>query len=88
LITGFASRQTGKLPTALNGKKVSHLEEDEKTLLLRTFALVPANATLGEARTRMRAVPRCHDVIVTQTGAPTEPVVGWLTDRDLAVLPD
>jgi hypothetical protein len=94
LITGFAARQSGTLPTSgagptsLDGKNVSDLSDDEQTLLLKTFALVSATATLGEARTRMRVVPRCHDVIVTQTGTETEPVLGWLTDTDLATLPD
>jgi hypothetical protein len=95
LITGFASRQSDPLPTALDpnpgavaAKTVSDLNKEEKTLLLETFAVVPANATLGEARTRMRVVSRCHDVLVTQTGSKTEPVLGWLTDSDLATLPD
>ena len=88
LITGFGSRHQDTLPNALGEMAISALNADEKALLLKTFAFVPVNATLGEARTAMRVVSRCHDVIVTQTGSKTEPVLGWLTDSDLATLPD
>jgi hypothetical protein len=88
LLTGFAARQPEPLPASLKSKKIKDLNGEEQRLLLETFAFVPSTTTLGEARTLMGAIPRCHDVIVTETGAPTEPVAGWLTDRDLATLSD
>jgi uncharacterized integral membrane protein len=88
LLTGYAARLTGQIPTVLQGKTVKNLSDEEKKLLLETVAFVAADATLNEARTRMRVVPRCHDVIATDTGVATEPVLGWLTDSDLAALPD
>jgi hypothetical protein len=86
LLTGFAARQPGTLPDSLLNQTVNELNDEEKRLLRETFALVAASATLGEARTRMRVIARCHDVIVTETGAATEPVAGWLTDSDLAAI--
>jgi hypothetical protein len=84
----FAQRQQGQLPAFLDKKFVKDLNADERTLLLETVAVVSADATLGDARARMNVVPRCHDVIVTQTGSATDPVVGWLTNTDLAAVSD
>jgi hypothetical protein len=87
LLTSYAAGQAEALPDCLEGKTINDLSEEEQRML-KTFALVAANATLGEARNRMRAVKDANDVFVTETGAEAEPVVGWLTNTDLAEIPD
>lgn len=44
------------------------------------FVTVKPDDTLTEAAKKMKAVPNCTDAIVTATGTPDDPVVGWVTD--------
>jgi hypothetical protein len=45
---------------------------------------VSPNATLGDAKEKMQSIPDCQDVFVTASGAMTEPVLGWITNADIA----
>ena len=54
-----------------------------KALVQDSIALVPAGATLSEAKDRMERTLNCQDVFVTEHGLPNEPVLGWLTDAEL-----
>lgn len=71
------------------------LNEDKMLLTFQnTFVVVNAQATIKEARLKMESkvydpsiregqYERCQDVFVTKNGTTDEPVLGWLTDRDL-----
>ena len=48
------------------------------------IGVVGPNAVLAEARTAMRSVPGCNDVFVTTSGRRMDPVLGWLTNTDMA----
>lgn len=48
------------------------------------FVVIKKKATLAEARSSMSTKPDCQDVCVTETGDWNEPVLGWLTNFDLA----
>jgi hypothetical protein len=52
--------------------------------MVTKIALVPRNATLADAKAAMASVDGCQDVFVTATGQRTEPVVGWVTNVDIA----
>ena len=45
---------------------------------------VAQGATLADAKAKMEGTPNCQDVFVTNTGAATEPVLGWITNADIA----
>ncbi len=48
------------------------------------FVVIKRKATLAEARSSMRTKPGCRDVLVTENGTWKEPVLGWLTETDIA----
>ena len=52
--------------------------------LIKAMGFVPVTATIADARNEMRRVPNCNDIFVTAGGRPDEPVLGWLTNTDLA----
>jgi hypothetical protein len=54
-----------------------------KRMFESTFAVVHRRATLAEAKTAMLATPSCLDVFVTAGGRRDEPILGWLTNRDI-----
>ena len=49
-----------------------------------TFVTVPEHATMAEAKAAMVDRPGCADVFITKLGSRTEPVLGWLTNVDIA----
>jgi hypothetical protein len=52
-----------------------------QTGLARSFGVVSENSTLGDAKSIMDALGKeCQDIFVTQKGASSEPVVGWITN--------
>jgi hypothetical protein len=59
------------------------LSDPEYKKLATTFAIVPSTATLADAKKKMDETENCADVFVTQTGSPTEPMLGWITDATL-----
>jgi hypothetical protein len=58
-------------------------QPDLMAMVSRQLAFVPCSATLAQAKTAMERVAGAEDVVVTATGVPAEPMMGWLTDRDL-----
>jgi hypothetical protein len=52
--------------------------------ILKAIGFVGQNATVAEARKKMGSIKGCNDVFVTATGEETEPIIGWLTNTDLA----
>ena len=57
-----------------------------RDVLRKAAAFVSADQTLADAKAAMEAVKGCQDVIVTQNGAPTMPVIGWITNTDIGRL--
>jgi hypothetical protein len=55
-------------------------------LMRDSVAYVGGSQTLADAKSAMEAVTNCQDVMVTQSGAKGSPVVGWITNADLARL--
>ena len=53
-------------------------------MLRKIVAFVALDKTLADAKAAMEALSGCQDVIVTQSGATTMPVVGWITNTRLA----
>ena len=47
----------------------------------RGFVVVSTSDTLGKAKAALEAAPGTADIIVTRLGEPTEPAVGWITDK-------
>jgi len=72
----------GKTPDQLKALTLADLLQDPdfKDITKATFAVVPQTATLADAKRAMESLPWCQDVFVSQTGARTEPVVGWITN--------
>jgi hypothetical protein len=53
----------------------------------KSIGFVAEGATLADAKREMERVSKttpCNDVFVTQTGQPTEPILGWITDNKIA----
>jgi hypothetical protein len=48
------------------------------------FCVVSRRASIAEARARADAIPGCQDVFITETGSVEEPVLGYLTNVELA----
>jgi hypothetical protein len=59
---------------------------DEYKRAVEAIGIVGPNAVLADARAEMRSVERCNDVFVTSQGKRSDPVLGWLTNTDLAGL--
>lgn len=53
-------------------------------LAKRAVAFACADKTLADAKEAMDHISGCQDVFVTRTGAPEEPVLGWLTNVEFA----
>ena len=67
------------------GKTIGDLLTDASLLvLIEAMGFVPSHATVGEARLEMGRIPNCNDVFVTAAGKRDEPILGWLTNTDLA----
>lgn len=62
------------------------LQDSELRSLVEAFAVVSSNALLRDARAAMKAVANANDVFVTAAGQPSERVIGWLTNTDMAAL--
>lgn len=58
--------------------------ETFEDLITGSLAFVGRDKTLADAKTAMEAVPGCQDVIVTENGNKTMPVLGWITNVDIA----
>lgn len=52
--------------------------------LVEAFGFVSQDAVVADARAAMRAIDGANDVFVTVTGQKSEPVIGWVTNTDLA----
>jgi hypothetical protein len=55
-----------------------------KEVITGTLAYIAADRTLADAKAAMEAKPLCQDVIVTSTGKSDEPMLGWISNVDIA----
>ncbi|MDR4498290.1 MAG: hypothetical protein MRK02_10285 [Candidatus Scalindua sp.] len=58
------------------------LEDDAelKRIFENGFAIVKADANLGDAKIEMESESNCQDIFVTINGTKNEPVIGWITN--------
>lgn len=69
---------------ALSGTLDALLNYSDSQVLANAFAFVPRPASLADAKAAMDRTAHAQDVFVTATGQPGEPVLGWLTNVDIA----
>jgi hypothetical protein len=60
------------------------VDDNDLGALIKAIAFVPESATLADAQDAMKKVDQCQDVFLTKTGAPEEPIIGWVTNADIA----
>jgi hypothetical protein len=74
-----------KPPSTPPATKFEDLLKDPESLtqISKLIAFVRASATLADAKAALEAVPGAQDIIVTETGAPNDRMLGWLTNVDL-----
>jgi hypothetical protein len=72
-------------PLDLKTKTVKNLRDEAKDLyeMATAFTCVAKQATLADAKTKMEAIKSCADVFVTESGQPSEPVLGWITNVEI-----
>lgn len=80
---------------ALAGKSQADIDKltlqdlvDDATLKnwVANIVYVPASASVGVAKATMEAQKGCQDLIATKTGAKDEPMLGWMTNVQIASL--
>lgn len=54
-----------------------------KDFVQNTLAYIAQDRTLADAKLAMEQVPGCQDVIVTQNGIKSEPLLGWISNIDI-----
>ena len=59
-------------------------EPEMKQLFEDTFVVISKEATVAAAKSAMLGRAGCSDVFVTENGKRNEPVIGWLTNVDIA----
>ena len=52
--------------------------------MIKAIAFAPESATLADAQDAMKKVDHCQDVFLTKTGGADEPIIGWVTNADIA----
>jgi len=52
---------------------------------IRAWTCVARTGTLADAKQAMEGSPHCSDVFVTDSGRPDEPVIGWVTNVEIAL---
>ena len=62
------------------------LQNDGLRKAIEAIGFVGPNASIADARAAMGSVDGCNDVFVTTNGQNGDPIIGWLTNTDLASL--
>ncbi len=61
------------------------IAEDQNGVLVRdSVEFVSPDTSVEDAKRRMEAIEFCQDVFVTKSGKADEPILGWLTNNDIA----
>jgi hypothetical protein len=86
MIFKFLAKQPPGAATAPTLETFLNFETDGTTMqtVVSRIAFVSQGATLADAKEKMTSVPDCQDVFVTATGQRSEPVLGWITNADIA----
>ncbi len=64
----------------------SKLGKTFEDFVTKSVAFVSETASLADAKTAMEAIPQCQDVVVTATGKPGAPMLGWISNIDISRL--
>jgi hypothetical protein len=80
--------QVGEDPSTTTKTLDDLLGDAASSAAVLATGFVRADATVADARAAMQAIPGCNDVFVTQGGGKDDPIIGWLTNTDLAGLKD
>jgi predicted outer membrane lipoprotein len=73
--------------TAFTKTMADLLADADLKAAVTAIGFVGPDAVIAEARAAMRSINHCNDVFVTRGGRNTDPVIGWLTNTDLAGTP-
>jgi hypothetical protein len=60
------------------------LNHDNMQAIVTKIGWIPLDSTLAVAKAKMESIPDCQDVFVTHLGQGTEPVLGWITNTEIA----
>jgi hypothetical protein len=76
----------GKAPPSVSSLTFEDFLNDPKMkeLISESMAFINPNATLAEAKEKMESIKNSQDVFITENGKSTEPILGWLTNVDIA----
>ncbi|MEM1163220.1 MAG: hypothetical protein AAGJ28_20000 [Pseudomonadota bacterium] len=77
--------KTDTLEKLLDLKTEFHEDMSFESFLTGYIAYIGADRSLADAKARMEAHNGCQDVIVTETGNPDEPIVGWITNVEISM---
>jgi hypothetical protein len=84
-IASFARAEDPSNPSFT--KTIADLRQDaEFGKFVEAIGFVGPDAVLADARAAMRSVEGCNDIFVTTSGHKAGPILGWLTNTDLAGL--
>jgi hypothetical protein len=87
-LTDFVARQAlGAAGAAVAGLTIADLKNQRADLfrMIGAWACVKRTATLADAKQTMDALRNCSDVFVTESGRIDEPVIGWVTNAEIAL---
>lgn len=62
---------------------IDNSNNEIKSMLYKGYNFIPSNASLLDAKKAMDSIPECQDVFITETGKPSEPVLGLITNNIL-----
>lgn len=82
----YVTEKTRELKTAFNLDQATladFVEQPGMRDMITRLAFVSSGEMLAAAKEKMEALGNCQDVFVTETGAASEPVIGWLTNIDI-----
>ncbi len=88
-LTEFIARESlrGAPPADIEKLTIGQLKVSAKDLFDKIVAWrpVPRGGTLADAKRAMESQADCSDVFVTESGGADEPVLGWVTNADIAL---
>jgi hypothetical protein len=77
----------GKTPDEIKQLTLQDLVDDaELKNWVSNIAYIDEKATVADAKLKMEQLTGCQDLIVTKTGAKSEPMLGWMTNVDIGRL--
>jgi hypothetical protein len=89
-LTDFVAQKSfdGTDPKAMEKLTIADFAKNARTDLrdkIRAWASVPRGDTLADTKTAMERLSDCSDVFVTESGRKDEPVIGWVTNAEIAL---